>query len=69
MINRELIKKPEVQEILWDYTEFLHKLGYTDSDFYTEEPYAVDRYVEEKEKYFNKLNKNNDKTRKAGDSN
>lgn len=37
----------DLQEILWDYTEWLHKLGYTDSDFYTEEPYAVDRYLDE----------------------
>jgi hypothetical protein len=39
---------PSIQEILWDYTEWLHKLGYIDSDFYTEKPYAVDRYLEEK---------------------
>ena len=45
-----LISKPDLAVILWDYTEWLHKLGYTDSDFYTEEPYAVDRYLEEKYK-------------------
>lgn len=47
MTKEEILKSVELQEILWDYTEWLHKLGYTDSDFYTEEPYAVDRYLEE----------------------
>lgn len=36
-----------ISEILWDYTHFLAKEGYTDSDYYTEEPYAVDRYLED----------------------
>ena len=49
-IELTTISRGELSEILWDYTEWLNKLGYTDSDFYTEEPYAVDRYLEEKYK-------------------
>jgi hypothetical protein len=37
----------ELQEILWDYSEWLHKKGYIDTDFYTEEPYAVNEYLKE----------------------
>jgi hypothetical protein len=49
-MRKELTKEDigELSVILWDYTEWLHKLGYTDTDFYTEEPYAVDRYLKEK---------------------
>jgi hypothetical protein len=32
-------------EILHDYTRFLEKEGYTDSDTYSEKPVAVDRYL------------------------
>lgn len=38
----------EVENILDDYTSFLCKTGYTDSDVYAEAPTAVDRYLAEK---------------------
>jgi len=40
---------PEIQEILWEYSNWLHKKGYIDADFYTEEPNAVDGFIQEKE--------------------
>lgn len=39
----------EIQELLWDYSEWLNKHGYIDSDFYTEEPHAIDAYLEDKQ--------------------
>jgi len=32
--------------LLSDYSDFLHKEGYIDSDYYTEEPTAINRYLE-----------------------
>lgn len=37
--------KPEIQEILRDYTNWLVKKGYTDTDPIFEEPYAVDEFM------------------------
>jgi len=34
--------------ILWDYSNWLAKKGYLDSDYYTEEPKAVDWYLSER---------------------
>lgn len=39
------IPKDTLEKILDDYSDFLHSWGYIDSDYYTEEPHAVDRYV------------------------
>lgn len=36
-----------IGEILDDYSNWLHKNNYMDSDYYTEEPKAVDRYLKE----------------------
>ena len=36
-----------IEAILWDYSNWLHKKGYIDADYYTEEPKAVDAYLEE----------------------
>jgi len=35
----------ERERVLVDYTEFLLKYGYVDSDVYAEEPEAVERYL------------------------
>jgi len=43
-----LITKAVVEErerVVVDYTDFLIKYGYVDSDVYTEEPKAVERYL------------------------
>ena len=42
------IKKEDLAVILWDYSDWLHKHSYLDSDYYTEEPHAVDEYLKEK---------------------
>lgn len=39
------------QEILWHYSNWLHKKGYLDSDYYCEDPKAVDYYLNELEKF------------------
>jgi len=36
-----------INEILEEYTTFLCKWSYTDSDVYAEEPKAVDRFLNE----------------------
>ena len=38
----------EQRELLWDYSNWLHKKGYIDSDYYTEDPLAVDEYLRTK---------------------
>jgi len=43
-------KRIDMVEILNDYSSFLEKTGYMDCDWYVEEPHAVDRYLEEKNK-------------------
>ena len=43
------ITKEELREILEEYSDWLHKHHYIDSDYYTEEPIAVERYLEEVE--------------------
>lgn len=37
----------ETQELLFEYTDWLCKKGYTDSDVYAEEPKAVDYFLDE----------------------
>ncbi len=48
-IRQETIKEIEekIPDILWDYSNFLNKWSYIDSDYYSEEPKAVDRYLDE----------------------
>ena len=36
----------KLRKILDNYSDWLHKKGYIDSDYYTEEPHAVDAYLE-----------------------
>lgn len=36
--------------ILTEYSEFLEKHGYMDSDWWCEEPKAIDRFLEENDK-------------------
>lgn len=38
-------KKIEIQETLHDFANWLNRQDYMDSDWYTEEPNAVDRYL------------------------
>lgn len=38
--------KEQVRELLEDYSNWLHKKGYIDADYYTEEPLAVEAYLE-----------------------
>lgn len=45
MTQKEVYK---IVEILEDYTNWLLKNGYTDSDVYAEEPKAVNGYIKEK---------------------
>ena len=40
------MSEEEIKEILEDYTKFLMKWNYTDTDVIFEEPKAVDRYLE-----------------------
>lgn len=40
--------KYAVNDIISDYSDWLHKKGYIDSDYYTEEPKAVDWYFTDK---------------------
>jgi len=40
----------ERERVLVDYTDFLLKYGYVDSDVYTEEPKAVERYLSSRDK-------------------
>lgn len=36
----------ETRKLLTEYSDWLHKKGYIDSDYYTEEPLAVDAFLE-----------------------
>lgn len=42
--------KEQIRELLENYTNWLCKHNYTDSDVWAEEPTAVERYLEENEK-------------------
>lgn len=42
----QLLKR-EKQKLLEDYSDWLHKKGYIDADYYTEEPKAVEQYLKE----------------------
>jgi len=37
--------KVSIHEVLDDYSRFLEKNGYMDCDWYSEEPTAIDRYL------------------------
>lgn len=39
-----------IADALDDYSNWLHKKGYIDADYYAEEPKAVDAYLEELKK-------------------
>lgn len=49
-ITQDLIGKTVdlelLEKILTDYSDWLNKYGYIDSDYYAEEPKAVDRYLD-----------------------
>lgn len=45
---KEEIGATIMREILGDYSAWLHKNNYIDADYYTEEPKAIDRYLEER---------------------
>lgn len=49
-MNKEIhpIYSDELAVILEDYSDWLHKHGYIDSDYYTEEPHAIEAYIKEK---------------------
>lgn len=38
----------EIVEILEDYSNWLHKQGYIDTDYYAEEPKAINEYIRQK---------------------
>ena len=38
----------KIVEILEDFADWLHKHSYIDSDYYCEEPKAIDAYIKEK---------------------
>lgn len=40
------MNKEEIYNLLDKYSDWLHKEGYIDSDYYTEEPHAVDAFME-----------------------
>jgi hypothetical protein len=44
------LNRPDLQMVLIKYSDFLHKEGYTDADYYAEEPKAIDRFLDD---YFN----------------
>lgn len=46
IINR-LCPKNCVRDVLTMYSEWLHDHGYIDTDWYAEEPNAVDRFLQE----------------------
>ena len=52
MLDKDFIREngKEVEELLNDYSDWLNKEGYIDSDYYTEEPTAVLAYLELKQK-------------------
>jgi hypothetical protein len=41
------ISTEDLETALRDYSNWLHKKGYIDADYYTEEPNAVDAYLQE----------------------
>lgn len=43
----DLRKKEELRNALDDYSRWLEKTGYLDSDWWCERPTAIDRYFEE----------------------
>ena len=43
--QHELNIRSQLIEILYKYTIFLEKEGYTDVDWRTEEPYAIDEFL------------------------
>ncbi len=38
----------DIIELLEDYSNWLHKKGYIDADYYAEEPTAIDAYIKDK---------------------
>jgi hypothetical protein len=38
-----------LEEILMEYNDFLHKRGFIDADYYTEEPYPQDEFMAQQE--------------------
>jgi hypothetical protein len=38
-------ERAKIEQILWDYSHYLHKRGYIDSDYYTEEPNPIDEFL------------------------
>ena len=38
-------QKVELEEFLWEYSNWLHKHNYLDTDYYTEKPNAVDEFI------------------------
>ena len=41
------LNRPDLQMILTKYSDFLHKQGYIDTDYYAEKPLAVDAFLDD----------------------
>jgi len=55
--SKNFIDKRElIEEILTDYSNWLHKEGYIDADYYAEEPKAVDAYLDQVQNLKSKFN-------------
>ena len=46
MNSEQMQKYIKVREMLSDYSDWLHEHNYMDCDYYTEEPHAVDAFLE-----------------------
>jgi len=41
------IQYEDLETLLYDFADWLHKKGYIDTDYYTEEPTAIDAYLKD----------------------
>jgi hypothetical protein len=48
-MKEELLKRSEIIEILYEYSMWLTKNSYMDTDWKDEEPYAIDEFLKERD--------------------
>ena len=63
------MEQDEIEDLLEEYSRWLHKNGYIDADYYTEEPHTIDAFIAFRNKHNeNKSKTNNKKLRNRGEA-
>ena len=53
--KKELLERTRTIELLEKFAKFMEQHGYTDTDWWQEEPYAIDEFISEEEEFVKEI--------------